>query len=101
MLFRIPLTPQTGGRVKKRIYVGAGASALIAIVALAAMVSGATARSGARPLPASSCGPIQNSGGQILVASDLPLQSSGRTQTLQMGRAIKFIFGQHGWKAGK
>jgi branched-chain amino acid transport system substrate-binding protein len=86
--------------VKKRIYVGAGASALIAIVALAAMVSGAIARSGATPLPASSCGPIQNGSGKILVASDLPLEGSGRTQTTQMTRAIKFIFQQHGWKAG-
>jgi branched-chain amino acid transport system substrate-binding protein len=87
--------------VKKRIYVGAGASALIAIVALATMVSGAIARSGATPLPASSCSAIQNSSGQILVASDLPLEGSGRTQTTQMTRAIKFIFKQHGWKAGK
>jgi len=87
--------------VKKRIYVGAGASALIAIVALAAMVSGAIARSGATPLPASSCSAIQNSGGQVLVASDLPLEGSGRTQTSQMTRAIKFIFNRHGWKAGK
>ena len=46
--------------MKKRIYVGAGASALIAIVALATMVSGAIARSGATPLPASSCSAIQN-----------------------------------------
>jgi branched-chain amino acid transport system substrate-binding protein len=87
--------------VKKRIYVGAGASALIAIVALATMVSGAIARSGATPLPASSCSAIQNGSGQILVASDLPLEGSGRTQTSQMTRAIKFIFTQHGWKAGK
>ncbi|HET7137505.1 MAG TPA: branched-chain amino acid ABC transporter substrate-binding protein [Gaiellaceae bacterium] len=87
--------------MKKRIYAGVGSSALIAIVALATMVSGATARSGATPLPASSCGPIQNGSGQILVASDLPLQGSGRTQTTQMTRAIKFIFAQHGWKAGK
>jgi len=87
--------------VKKRIYVGAGASALIAIVALATMVSGAIARSGATPLPASSCSAIQNSSGQVLVASDLPLQGAGRTQTLQMTRAIKFIFNKHGWKAGK
>jgi branched-chain amino acid transport system substrate-binding protein len=86
--------------VKKRIYAGIGASALIAVVALATMVSGATARSGATPLPASSCGPIQNGSGQILVASDLPLQGSGRTQTTQMTRAIKFIFARHGWKAG-
>ena len=86
--------------MKKRIYAGIGASALIAVVALATMVSGATARSGATPLPASSCGPIQNGSGQILVASDLPLQGSGRTQTTQMTRAIKFIFARHGWKAG-
>jgi branched-chain amino acid transport system substrate-binding protein len=88
--------------VKKRIYVGAGASAVIAIIALALTVSGAIAHtSGATPLPASSCSAIQNGSGQILVASDLPLEGSGRTQTLQMTRAIKFIFNQAGWKAGK
>jgi len=87
--------------VKKRIYVGAGASALIAIVAFATMVSGAIARSSATPLPASSCTAIQNGSGQVLVASDLPLEGSGRTQTEQMTRAIKFIFKQHHWKAGK
>ena len=87
--------------MRKRIYVGVGASALIAIVALATMVSGAIARSSATPLPASSCSAIQNGSGQILVASDLPLEGSGRTQTQQMTRAIKFIFQQHGWKAGQ
>jgi branched-chain amino acid transport system substrate-binding protein len=87
--------------VKKRIYAGAGASALIVLVALAAMVSGAFARSGATPLPASSCSAIQNGSGQYLIASDLPLEGSGRTQTTQMTRAIKFILNQHGWKAGK
>ena len=87
--------------MKKRIYAGAGASALIAIVALAATVTGAFARSGATPLPASSCSAIQNSGGQYLIASDLPLQGSGRSQTSQMTRAIKFILKSHGWKAGK
>jgi len=87
--------------VKKRMYAGAGLSALIAVVALVATVSGAIARSGATPLPASSCSAIQNPGGNLLIASDLPLQGSGRTQTSQMTRAIKFIFAQHGWKAGK
>ena len=87
--------------MKKRVYVGAGASALIAIVALATMVSGAIARSGATPLPASSCGAIQNPSGQYLIASDLPLEGTGRTQTTQMGRAITFILKAHGWKAGK
>jgi branched-chain amino acid transport system substrate-binding protein len=87
--------------VKKRIYAGAGASAVIATVAFATMVSGAIARSGATPLPASSCSAIQNGSGQYLIASDLPLEGSGRTQTSQMTRAIKFILTQHGWKAGK
>jgi len=87
--------------VKKRIYAGAGVSAVIAIVALVATVSGAIARSGATPLPASSCSAIQNASGNLLIASDLPLQGSGRTQTAQMTRALKFIFSQHGWKAGK
>ena len=88
--------------MKKRMYVGAGASALIAIVALAATVSGAIARSGgATPLPAASCSAIQNPNGQYLIASDLPLQGSGRTQTSQMTRAIAFVLSEHGWKAGK
>jgi len=87
--------------VKKRVYVGVGASALIAIVAMATMVSGAIARSGATPLPASSCSAIQNGSGKILVASDLPLEGAQRTQSKQMTRAIPYIFGQHGWKAGK
>jgi branched-chain amino acid transport system substrate-binding protein len=87
--------------VKKRIYVGAGASALIAIVALATMVSGAIARSGATPLPASSCSAIQNSSGQYLIATDLPLEGSGRTQTTQMTRAVQFVLKAHNWKAGK
>jgi branched-chain amino acid transport system substrate-binding protein len=86
--------------VKKRIYAGVGASALIAIVALAATVSGAFARSGATPLPAASCSGIVNGSGKLLIASDLPLEGAGRTQTSQMTRAIKFIFNQHGWKAG-
>ena len=87
--------------MKKRIYAGAGVSAAVALIAMVAMVSGAVARSGATPLPASSCSAIQNAGGNLLIASDLPLQGSGRTQTSQMTRAIKFIFAKHGWKAGK
>ncbi len=88
--------------MKKRIYVGTAVSALIAIAALATMVSGAIARtSGATPLPSSSCSAIQNGSGNLLIASDLPLQGSGRTQTQQMTRAIAFILKQHNWKAGK
>jgi branched-chain amino acid transport system substrate-binding protein len=82
------------------MYAGAAASALIAVTALVA-VSLASARSGATPLPASSCSAIQNPSGQFLIASDLPLQGSGRTQTVQMTKAIAYILNQHGWKAGK
>ncbi len=86
--------------MKQRIMVGAGASALIAVATLVATVAGATARSGAQALPASSCSAIQNGSGKILIASDLPLQGSGRAQTIQMTQAIAFEFQQHGWKAG-
>jgi len=88
--------------VKKRIYAGVGASVGLAVVVSAIMVGSAIAHSsGATPLPASSCSAIQNPSGQYLIASDLPLQGSGRTQTVQMTKAIAYILKQHGWKAGK
>ncbi len=87
--------------MKKRIYAGVGASVGVAIVVLAVTVGGAIAHSSATPLPASSCSAIQNGSGQYLIASDLPLQGSGRTQTVQMTKAIAYILKQHGWKAGK
>jgi branched-chain amino acid transport system substrate-binding protein len=88
--------------VKKRIYAGVGASVGLAVVVLAVTVGSAIAHSsGATPLPPSSCSAIQNPSGQYLIASDLPLQGSGRTQTVQMTKAIAYILKQHGWKAGK
>jgi branched-chain amino acid transport system substrate-binding protein len=87
--------------VKNRIFVGSAVATLVVVVAMAATVSGAIARSGASPLPASSCSGIQNGSGKYLVASDLPLQGAGRTQTIEMTKAIAFILKQHGWKAGK
>ena len=88
--------------MKKRIYAGVGASVVIAVVVLAVTVGAAIAHSnGATPLPASSCSAIQNPNGQYLIASDLPLQGSGRTQTIQMTKAIAYILKQNNWKAGK
>jgi branched-chain amino acid transport system substrate-binding protein len=58
---------------------------------------------GAQALPASSCSGIYYEGSgtpQMIIASDLPLQGSGRTQTVQMTAAIKFILKQKGFKAG-
>jgi branched-chain amino acid transport system substrate-binding protein len=86
--------------VRKRILAGAGASAAIGVAALAALAAGAFASSTAQPLPASSCSAIQNPSGKFLIASDLPLQGSGRTQTIQMTKAIAYVLQQHGWKAG-
>ena len=86
--------------MKNRIFVGSAVATLVVVVAMAATVSGAIARSGASPLPASSCSGIQNGSGKYLIASDLPLQGAGRTQTIEMTKAIAFILKQHGWKAG-
>jgi branched-chain amino acid transport system substrate-binding protein len=63
-----------------------------------------TSGGGATALPASSCPGGITKGSenpQFIVASDLPLQGSGRTQTEQMVNAIKFIFKQQNYKAGK
>jgi len=87
--------------VKKRIYAGVGTSVVLAIAVLAVTVGSAIAHtSGATPLPAASCSAIQNPNGKYLIASDLPLQGSGRTQTIQMTKAVAFILKQNGWKAG-
>jgi branched-chain amino acid transport system substrate-binding protein len=58
---------------------------------------------GASALPASSCSAIYYEGDgdpDMIIASDLPLQGSGRTQTVQMTEAIKFVLKQSGFKAG-
>ncbi len=59
---------------------------------------------GVTALPASSCDPLQYKGSgeaDFLVASDLPLIGGSRTQTVQMNKAIAYVFDQAGWKAGK
>jgi branched-chain amino acid transport system substrate-binding protein len=91
---------ETGGRVTKRILVGSVIGTALIGVVLAFTVSGAVApRSAATPLPASSCGALQGTGDN-LIASDFPLQGAGRTQDIQMTKAIAYILGQAGWKAG-
>jgi branched-chain amino acid transport system substrate-binding protein len=89
------------GELKNRIVLGSAIGTVLGLVALAATVTGAFAHSnGATPLPASSCSAIQNPDGNLLIASDLPLQGAGRTQTIQMTKAIAYEFAQAGWKAG-
>ena len=87
--------------------VTAGFIAVVAVFALVAAGCGGKKSSGggeAAALPASSCSDIYYEGSgkpQYLIASDLPLQGSGRTQTVQMTEAVKFILKQHNFKAGK
>ena len=86
--------------MKKQFLVGSVLGTVLLGVVLAVTVGGAVARTtAATPLPASSCSGIQGTG-DGLIASDLPLQGAGRTQTVQMTKAIAYIFGQAGWKAG-
>ena len=71
---------------------------------LAAVGSAGSSKQSASPLPASSCSPLVYKGSgspNVILASDLPLQGSGRTQTIEMTKAIQFILGGAGWKAGK
>jgi branched-chain amino acid transport system substrate-binding protein len=87
--------------VRKRILVGSAMGTVLLGVVLAVTVGGATARtSAATPLPPSSCTAVQGTGDK-LIASDLPLQGAGRTQTIEMTKAIAFILAGAGWKAGK
>jgi branched-chain amino acid transport system substrate-binding protein len=91
---------------------------LIAVAALALVASGCgskksssnnTNTSGSSggnvtALPASSCQAIYYEGSgkpDYIIASDLPLQGSSRTQTIEMTKAIKFALKQHNFKAGK
>jgi branched-chain amino acid transport system substrate-binding protein len=105
--------------VRKRIFIAALAGVTGALALVAAGCGGGgggggggttttststTSGGGATALPASSCQSIYYQGSgkpQYIVASDLPLQGSGRTQTIQMTDAIKYIFKQHNFKAGK
>jgi branched-chain amino acid transport system substrate-binding protein len=89
--------------VTKRLLV-ASLVAVAGTLVLAAVGSGGTSKKQATPLPASSCSPIVYKAAgtpQFVIASDLPLQGSGRTQTIQMTKAINFILNGAGYKAGK
>jgi branched-chain amino acid transport system substrate-binding protein len=54
-------------------------------------------------LPSASCSDLEYEGEgdpDVLIASDLPLQGSSRTQTLQIVGAIRYLLQQRNWKAG-
>jgi branched-chain amino acid transport system substrate-binding protein len=88
--------------VKKRFLVGVIAA--IGVLTVAMVAYGSSGKSGISPLPASSCpGKLVQGGGtaQFIIASDLPLQGSSRTQTIEMTEAIAYQFRQLHYKAGK
>src|ERR671918_684684 len=54
-------------------------------------------------LPSAACQPVEYEGDgepDVLITSDLPMQGSSRTQTVQMVEAIRFILNERGWSAG-
>ena len=84
--------------MKRRVVV----VALLALGTLLALVAGASARRSVLPAPA--CGPVQFAGSgtpDLIIASDLPLQGAGRSQTIQMAKAVNYILAQHGYMAGR
>ncbi|MGH3060183.1 MAG: hypothetical protein ACRDNA_02085, partial [Gaiellaceae bacterium] len=55
------------------------------------------------PLPSAACTDIEYEGEgdpEVLIASDMVLQGSSRTQTLQIVEAIRQVLDSAGWKAG-
>ena len=82
-------------------------SAIAAVVGLAVgAVAGAgpLSKSSTSVLPSSSCGPVFYKGSgspQYLIATDLPLSSSQRAQTVAMQQAVQFVLEkQYKFKAG-
>jgi len=78
--------------------------ALVATGAATGKIAGPSGAKHASTLPASSCGPVQYGGSgkpQFIVPSDLPLQGSSRSQTIEMTKAIAFTLKNRHYKAGK
>src|ERR687885_400120 len=94
--------------VRKRVS-GAALAIVTAVLALLAAGcggggGGSSSGGNVTALPSSSCSDIYYEGSgkpDFIIASDLPLQGSGRTQTVQMTQAIKFVLKQANFKAGK
>ena len=98
--------------MRRGIIVG-GVVATAVLLALFAAACGGKSKSssggnngggGAQALPASSCQPVYYEGSgkpDYIVPSDLPLQGSGRTQTIEMTNAIKYVLKKANFKAGK
>ena len=99
--------------MSKRLSIGALALTVAALALVAAGCGGSkksssggggggSAAGKVTALPASSCAKLESKATpDLLMTSDLPMQGSSRTQTVQMVQAIKYVLDQRGWKAGK
>jgi branched-chain amino acid transport system substrate-binding protein len=92
--------------VKKKIMVAGVIAAVVGLALGAVAAAGPLSSSSASLLPSSSCGPLfyKGPGGrpQLLIATDLPLSSSQRQQTVAMQQAVQYILEtQFKFKAGK
>jgi branched-chain amino acid transport system substrate-binding protein len=92
--------------VRKRIRFGIPLAVIVvAALVVAGVATGKSSQSrSSSVLPTSSCAKLQYGGSgspQFIIASDLPLQGSSRTQTVEMTKAIAFAIKQAGYKAGK
>jgi branched-chain amino acid transport system substrate-binding protein len=79
-------------------------AAIVGLTVGAAAVAGPLSGTGASVLPSASCGPVFYKGSgspQYLIATDLPLSSSQRVQTIAMQRAVQYVLEkQFNFKAG-
>ena len=90
--------------MRKLLFLAVAVGGVAALTVAAAGIAQVAGPKSARVLPASSCGPLQYGGKgkpKFIIASDLPLQGSSRTQTIEMTKAILFELKTSGWKAGK
>jgi branched-chain amino acid transport system substrate-binding protein len=81
-----------------------GVIVAIGVLTVAVVAYGKANKSSVTPLPTSSCpGKLVQGGGnaKFIIASDLPLQGSSRTQTIEMTEAIQYQLRQLRYKAGK
>jgi len=88
--------------MKKHVLLGVLVVGTLALLATTALAS--SSKQAVSVLPSSSCGKLQYSGSgspQYIIASDLPLQGANRALTTEMAKAVAFILGEQGWKAGK
>src|SRR3954465_15830970 len=87
--------------MKKTVLIGA-----LIVCSMSAVVATALAGSNKQTLtalPSSSCGKLQYGGRgspKFIIASHLPLQGANRALTTEMNKAIAYMLGQVGWKAG-